>query len=297
MSAKVLLVILDGLRWDVARTSMGYLAHLLESEQCSLYRVQAELPTLSRSLYEVLLTGTPVHVNGIGANDVVRLSHQKSVFHLAMEAGLTTAAAAYSWFSELYNGVPFEAWCDRDQHRIDFPIQHGRFYWDDSYPDSHLFVDAEMLRQAYTPDFMLVHPMGIDDAGHRYGADTPEYRGKVLATDSLLSHYIPRWRAAGYTLLITADHGMNADGQHGGTLPDVREVPLFCVGQSFAPGTYLEGVSQLAIAPLICRLLGLPLAEAMQSIPIPGYDSQAPDSLSSQFDRLSTLAASNISIP
>lgn len=163
---------------------------------------------------------------------------------------------------------------DRDQHNPAFPIQYGRFYWEDSYPDSHLFADAEMLRQAHNPDFMLVHPMGIDYAGHCYGSDTKAYRGSVLASDSLLSHYVPCWRDAGYTLLITSDHGMNADGQHGGVLPDVRETPLFCMGSRFEPGVYLEGLSQLAIAPLICHLLNLPLAAAMQVLPVPGYSSQ-----------------------
>ncbi|MEO1209946.1 MAG: alkaline phosphatase family protein [Cyanobacteria bacterium J06638_20] len=298
MTMKVMLILLDGLRWDVAQTSMGYLAHLLEVQQASLYKVQAELPTLSRPLYEVLLTGTPVSVNGIGANDVVRLSRQRSVFHLATAAGLTTAAVAYSWFSELYNGVPFEPWRDRDQHQPDRPIQHGRFYWQDSYPDSHLFADAEMLRQAHHPDFMLVHPMGIDDAGHRYGADMPEYRGSALATDSLLSHYVPRWREAGYTLLVTADHGMNADGQHGGVLPDVREVPLFCIGDAFVPGTYREGLSQLAIAPLLCRLLALPLADAMQALSIPGYEPQGADTvvLPAQVDPSTPLTVAEVSI-
>ncbi|MEL6136775.1 MAG: alkaline phosphatase family protein [Cyanobacteria bacterium J06626_23] len=271
MGTRVLLLILDGLRCDVAQSLMGYLAHYLENNQASFYRVQAELPTLSRPLYEVLLTGTPVSVNGIGSNDVVRLSHQQSLFHLTQAAGLVTAAAAYSWFSELYNRVPFEPWRDRNQHSLDLPIQHGCFYWEDSYPDSHLLADAEMLRQAHAPDFMLVHPMGIDNAGHCYGADTPDYRGQVLATDSLLARYLPIWRDAGYTVLITADHGMNADGQHGGVLPNVRDVPLFCFGEAFVPGKYLEGISQLAIAPLICHLLGIPPADAMQRIFVLGY--------------------------
>lgn len=290
-SAKVILVILDGLRFDVAQTSMGYLAHLIEVRQASLYLVQAELPTLSRPLYEVLLTGTPASLNGIAANDVVRLSDQRSVFHLAREAGLTTATAAYSWFSELYNRSPFEPLRDRDQHDPDLPIQHGRFYWEDSYPDSHLFADAEMLRQVYAPDFMLVHPMGIDHAGHCYGSDTKEYRGRVLATDSLLSHYVPRWRAAGYILLITADHGMNVDGQHGGTLPDVRNVPLFLVGCDWTLGDRSHPLSQLAIAPLICHCLGLSPAEAMQTTTIPASvhslspSSHAVTSSISRFDR------------
>ncbi|MBP0026886.1 alkaline phosphatase family protein [Roseofilum sp. Guam] len=262
MSKQVIVVLLDGLRFDVAVSSMGYLGHLVETLQASLYQVRAELPSLSRPLYEVLLTGTPVSVNGIGANDVVRLSHQQSVFHLATEAGLTTAAAAYSWFSELYNHAPFVPQRDRDQHNTHNPIQHGRFYWEDSYPDSHLFADAEMLRQAYNPDFFLVHSMGIDHAGHGYGSDSKEYRGYALLADSLLSHYIPLWREAGYTLLITADHGMNPDGHHGGTLPDVREVPLFTIGTD-SKGEATEPISQLAIAPLICTLLDISPAPAM----------------------------------
>ncbi|MBF2037432.1 MAG: alkaline phosphatase family protein [Leptolyngbyaceae cyanobacterium T60_A2020_046] len=268
MGDRVILVLLDGLRFDVARDGMGYLGHWVETGQANLFSVKAELPTLSRPLYEVLLTGTPVSVNGIGANDMVRLSHQQSVFHLAIAAGLTTAAAAYAWFSELYNRAPFEPWRDRDQHDPTLPIQHGRFYWADDYPDSHLFADAEMLRQAHNPDFMLVHPMGIDHAGHRYGADTAQYRGSALVADSLLAHYVPRWRAAGYRLLITADHGMNADGQHGGTLPAVRDVPLFVMGPDSAIAETDTPLSQLAIAPLICQWLGISPAPAMRS-PLP----------------------------
>ena len=40
---RVILVILDGLRFDVAQTSMGYLSHLVEMGQASLYKVKAEL--------------------------------------------------------------------------------------------------------------------------------------------------------------------------------------------------------------------------------------------------------------
>jgi predicted AlkP superfamily pyrophosphatase or phosphodiesterase len=265
MAQRVILILLDGLRFDTAQTCLGYLGHLLENAQAGLYRIQAELPTLSRPLYEVLLTGTPVSTNGIGANDVVRLSHQSSVFHLASQAGLITAAAAYAWFSELYNRAPFDPLRDRDQHHPELPIQHGRFYWADGYPDSHLFADAEMLRRAYDPDFMLVHSMGIDHAGHVYGADTKEYRGSALAVDTLLSHCVPRWREAGYTLLVTADHGMNADGQHGGTLPEVREVPLFCIGDGFEPGVHPHRLSQLEVAPLLCALLGVAPAPGMRS--------------------------------
>lgn len=276
MTAKVILVILDGLRFDVAQQSMGFLGHLVETAQARLYPVQTELPTLSRPLYEVLLTGTPVSVNGITANEVARLSHQVSLFHLATQQGLTTAAAAYHWFSELYNRFPFDPCCDREQHDLSQPIQHGKFYFEDAYPDSHLFADAEVLRQDWNPNFLLVHPMGLDYAGHGFGSDSKQYRGRAIATDSLLAQYLPRWLQAGYQVLVTADHGMNADGQHGGIAADVRTVPLFCVGDRFEPAeskpvelqpVELQQISQLSIAPLICSLLAIPSSEKMTPQP------------------------------
>lgn len=64
------------------------------------------LPSLSRPLYECILTGaTPVE-SGITHNGVSRLSRQESIFHLARAGGKRTAAAAYHWVSELYNQSP-----------------------------------------------------------------------------------------------------------------------------------------------------------------------------------------------
>ncbi|GAB4365865.1 MAG: alkaline phosphatase family protein [Elainellaceae cyanobacterium] len=275
MSTKVIFVLLDGLRFDVAQSSMGYLGHLVETAQASFYKVQSELPSVSRPLYEVLMTGTPSSLNRITSNSIVRLSNQTHLFHLATQNGLTTAAVGFYFFSELYNRSPFNRFTDREQHDPNLPIQHGKFYWDDAYPDSHVFADAEVLRQNWHPDFMVVHPSGIDDIGHKFGGESKEYRNKTIAMDDLLCQVLPVWMDAGYHILVTADHGMNADANHGGTSPDVREVPLFCIGNAFTPGTHLEGLSQLAITPMLCQLLSLPPGPNMQSIPVPGFREQS----------------------
>ena len=167
---KTILVLLDGLNYRVAHDAMGYLQAECAAGRGRLYLLESELPSLSRPLYECILTGvTPVE-SGVVHNHVSRLSHQQSVFHYARAAGLTTAAAAYHWFSELYNRTPFDAARDRHTDAPELPIQHGHFYYDDGYPDSHLFDDAESLRLRHQPDFLLVHPMNIDDAGHRFGS-------------------------------------------------------------------------------------------------------------------------------
>jgi predicted AlkP superfamily pyrophosphatase or phosphodiesterase len=269
---KVIVVVLDGLRYDTAVSSLGYVNHLVEKSKAALYKVKSELPSLSRPLYEVLLTGTPSWINGINHNQVVRLSNHKSVFHLAREKGLTTAAAAYYWVSELYNRAPFQYIHDREQHNENKAIQHGKFYFEDTYPDSHLFIDAEYLRTTYDPHFLYIHSMNIDDMGHKYTSDSPQYRGQTLKADGILAMLLPRWMEAGYQILITSDHGMNEDGHHGGTSNAERDVPLFAIGSQFVPGDYTQDyLPQLAVAPLICRLLDLPATSEMSMIPVPGY--------------------------
>jgi arylsulfatase A-like enzyme len=70
----------------------------------------------------------------------------------------------------------------------------------------------------------------------------------------------------GYIILVTGDHGINADGLHGGTTPDVREVPLYLIKPAGAgEGDTHEVVSQLQIAPTICNLLDLEIPSMMKA--------------------------------
>ena len=114
MKHNVILVVLDGLSYQVAQHALGHLLAYCQAGRAALYKLDCALPALSRPLYECILTGVAPINSGIVHNDVVRLSNQRSVFHYARDAGLSTAAAAYHWVSELYNRAPFQA--ARDRH-------------------------------------------------------------------------------------------------------------------------------------------------------------------------------------
>ena len=275
---KLIFILIDGLRRDTAFAHMGFMEHLLESGMAARYTVQSELPSLSRPLYEVLMTGTKVIANGIVSNEVRMLSTQESVFKLARQSGLTTAAAAYCWFSELYNKVPFNPITDRFQNSEELPIQHGIFYFSDPtgyYPDSHLAADAEYLRQTYRPDFMVVHPMNADDAGHKFGGESAQYAKAAAAIDYVLSNIIPFWLQDGYSILLTADHGMHEHFLHGGNSPAERLVPMYVVSPQVVPGDYsAEPLPQLMVAPFACRLLGIEKGEKMIEPVIPGFKEE-----------------------
>ncbi|PNG12300.1 alkaline phosphatase family protein [Stutzerimonas stutzeri] len=254
---KAILVILDGLNYQVAEHALGHLQAYCMAGRGALYRLECELPSLSRPLYECILTGVPPIESGIVHNDVVRLSTERSIFHYARDAGLSTAAAAYHWVSELYNRAPFHAARDRHSETPELPIQHGHFYFEDHYPDSHLFADAESLRLRHDPDFLLIHPMNIDDAGHKHGLDSSQYRNAARRADILLAEYLQRWLEAGYQVLVTADHGMNNDRSHNGLLPEEREVPLFVLGSAFSLDVAARP-KQTELCGTLCELLGVP---------------------------------------
>ncbi|WP_095143993.1 alkaline phosphatase family protein [Pseudomonas sp. Irchel s3b6] len=256
MKHNVILVVLDGLNYEVARHAMGHLQAYIGAGRAALYKLECELPSLSRPLYECILTGVPPIESGIVHNNISRLSNQRSIYHYATEAGLTTAAAAYHWVSELYNRSPFVTARDRHTDDTALPIQHGHFYWNDHYPDSHLFADAEHLRLRHAPNFMLVHPMNIDDAGHKHGLDTPQYRNSARSADIILADYLQGWLDAGYQVLVTADHGMNNDRSHNGLLAEEREVPLFVLGDAFSLDAG-AAPRQTDICGTVCELLGV----------------------------------------
>ena len=216
---------------------------------------------MSRPLYECLLTGELPVDSGIVNNGIVRRSRGISLFDLASQQGKRTAAAAYHWVSELYVAAPFvparHRWLDNPESAI----QAGIFYWQDHYPDDHLFSDAEMLRLRHDPDFLLVHSMNIDDAGHRHGGDTPQYRNAARHADVALADYLPAWLEAGYQVMVTADHGMNADRSHSGLLEEERRVPLWTFGNAFANGA-ATNLKQRELCGTLATLLGLEHSKA-----------------------------------
>ncbi len=263
--SKVILVLSDALRYDAAVSGMGYLGHLVETKQASLYKIIGELPSMSRPMYETIHTGLPASVHGIVANWVVRCSNQPNIFQIARDASRVTAAAAYYWFSELYNRVPYDRIEDREVDDPSLPIQHGRFYTEDVYPDVELFATAAMLVRRFQPDYLLLHPMGMDYAGETFGADSAEYRNQAVKQDMWLAPLLVEWLGLGYTILVTGDHGINKDGAHGGPALDQREVPLYILcPDGVGYGNTNQVASHLQIAPTILKVLNLPIPETMK---------------------------------
>lgn len=83
---KVILVIIDGLSYRTKKY-MGFLEALKSENLTDSYKVQSGYPSLSRPLYEEILTGVSPVNSGIVNNEIKRLSKEESVFSLAVKNG------------------------------------------------------------------------------------------------------------------------------------------------------------------------------------------------------------------
>ncbi len=263
---KVILIIVDALRDDAAEKNLGFIEGLVEREQAARFHARCVLPSTSRPCYEAIMTGTYPHENGITCNDIVRRSTMRSLFDVVHDAGGTSAAIGWYFFSELYCEAPYDPALHCEREAPGTLVAHGRFYQDGNFPDSHAICQAEYLRSRYAPDFMVLHLNYPDTAGHNAGSDSRDYATSILTIDAWISRYYRTWLDDGYTLFITGDHGTNARGYHGGADLELRAVPLYIVGSRiFAHGRFDLVLEQPEIASLVCGELGLDPTSTMHN--------------------------------
>ena len=249
---KIMLILLDGLNADTARTSMSFLELLRIRGLASFKIIRTVLPSVSKAAYATIVSGLDPLDHGLLRNDDRSTFKFETIFSRAAGAGLSTAAAAHAWFAEICNGQDPDHPSSRFCYDPLSPINHGLFYASDSYPDRELFADAEVLRQLCDPDLMLAHTMGIDNAGHLAGRDSDTYRRAARNADALLSRYVPIWMDAGYQILIMSDHGMDASGDHYDNTPENALIPLWGIGEAWQ----ILPERPHEIAGMICDRLG-----------------------------------------
>jgi predicted AlkP superfamily pyrophosphatase or phosphodiesterase len=98
--------------------------------------------------------------------------------------------------------------------------------------------------------------MGADFTGHLFGACSKEYARKAAEMDGILSTLLPVWLEKGYSIVVTADHGMNELGFHGGMGDLERLVPLWIIREGKVCTHPMDLIPQLEVPPMVCELLG-----------------------------------------
>jgi hypothetical protein len=114
---------------------------------------------------------------------------------------------------------------------------------------------------------VALHYSGTDKVGHHWGIETETYHEKLLHVDGQVDEVVNAL-PAGWTAIVTADHGMTSTGSHGSSEAVTREVAAVLIGAGVRQGVALDG-HQRDLAALLPALLDLPFpAQLHGQIPL-----------------------------
>lgn len=272
LNSKLLLIILDGVPWRNWRRLFGNLEGWVQSADARVWKMRSVLPSTSACCYASIHTGTPPQVHGILSNEDRFRVKQPDLFSEITKAGGKTGAVTHSYWSEFFNRYPFDLVQDMEYDEPDSPITHGRFHTMTGYnatnqmtpSDADLFATLTMLTQRHEIDYGILHTCTLDSMGHRFGHDCSEMDHACFAMDGMLAAFLPKWRAAGYEVIVTADHGQTDRGHHGGREDDQQDFALYYFGKGRGPDETML-LDQLQLAPTILKLMGVPAPESMKA--------------------------------
>lgn len=275
MNKKLLLIILDGVPYRNWRRLFGNLEGWVASGEARVWRMRAVLPSTSASCYASIHTGVSPQVHGCTGNGNVFRLKEPDVFFEVRKAGGVTGAVAHSFWSQFFNRHPFDMVRDIEYDEPESAtINHGRFHTMTGYgninqmtpSDVDLFATLTSLAARFGLDYGMLHTCTLDSMGHRFYHDCEEMDHACYVMDEMLGPFIPRWRAMGYEVIVTADHGQDARGHHGGTGEDQQDFALYYFGEGQGPGKDVL-LDQLQLAPTILSRLGAPIPKTMKAKP------------------------------
>jgi predicted AlkP superfamily pyrophosphatase or phosphodiesterase len=274
LSAKLLLIVLDGLPWRNWQPFMGNLEGWVQSGAARKWRMRSVLPSTSACCYASIHTGVSPQIHGVLSNEIRHRATLPDVFSEVTKAGGKTGAVTHSYWSEFFNRYPFDLVRDLEYDEPSGPITHGRFHTMTGYghdnqmtpSDVDLFATLTMLTARFGIDYGILHTCTLDSMGHRYGHDCAEMDHALAVMDSMLAAWLPRWLEDGYEVIVTADHGQTARGHHGGNDPDMQDFALYYFGQANGPDPEIL-LDQLQMAPTILKRIGVALPDTMQAEP------------------------------
>lgn len=213
---KVLVVGLDGLRWDRVRHANA--PHLIAMAQDGLYApsqldVSSGAQTMSAPGWSTVATGVWADRHGVRENSFAGAGYDRYPDFLTRakqaDPNLSTFVAV-DWLPLVEQGT--------------FSAAIDRVVTADGEANSYLVEDRRIVAQAVDiltesgPDASFVYIGGVDRAGHTSGAISADYTLAIDEADRLLGDLLGAVRSRtgeNWLVLVTTDHGHTDAGGHG----------------------------------------------------------------------------------
>ena len=218
----VVLVSLDGFRWDYAKKYGA--THLLALGKKGVWAPQGMLPSfpsLTFPNHYAIATGLYPEHNGLVANSFFDETRQADGKLDRYNIGDSKLVTDGSW----YSGVPLWSLAESQGMRSacyfwpgseaeiagERPTDYLKF---DNQVDETARIDQVIawlkLPEPTRPHFITLYYADVDHAGHEFGPDTPETKAAVAKVDALVGKLHADLDATGLPidLIVVSDHGM-----------------------------------------------------------------------------------------
>jgi predicted AlkP superfamily pyrophosphatase or phosphodiesterase len=260
---RLLLLGVDGLRLDVLDLArLPHLATLLGGARTAMRMPE---PTISGPGWATLLTGASPEEHGVVDNRFLgsRLAGHPDLLSRAFFADpsrTTFAAAAWPPLVDPAGVGPVIRTRDEqrrvERHRV--IVRDGETYGYRTTDEEIAVFAAAALRSG--PDVSFVYFSSIDEAGHLFGACSPEYRAAAERVDSHLGRLLAAVAAraeAGerWLVALTTDHGHLDEGGHGGAEPEVTASFVARLGYGSEPAAWPERIEPTELTPRLLEAL------------------------------------------
>lgn len=263
----------------------------LEPSNSLMYKSIADPPTTTLQRLKAITTGSlPTFVDA-GSNFAGSRVEEDNWLDQAKRAGKRIAFVGDdTWLTIFPESIfspnlsfPFDSFNVEDLDTVDNGVRH------------HLLPLLDEDSPSSSWDILIAHPLGLDHAGHRFGASHAQTTRKLQEANTLIHDIVERL-ADTDLLIVMGDHGMDSKGDHGGDSPEEVESALWMYSKtplvpdtpfSTKPfgtaasslGDMLENVSgledmkeffelddqryrtisQISLVPTLCLLLGIPI--------------------------------------
>ncbi len=213
----VVLVSLDGFRWDYAKKYEA--RHLLALGKEGVWAPEGMIPSypsLTFPNHYAIITGLYPEHNGLVANSFLDTSE---FAHYGISDPAPTADGHW------YSGVPLWSLAEKQgmrtaclfwpgsEAKIDGEVPTDYLHFDDKVDESARIdqVIAWLKEpEEQRPHFITLYYSDVDHAGHSYGPDSAQTKAAVVRVDGLVGKLHAALRATGLPvdLVVVSDHGM-----------------------------------------------------------------------------------------
>ncbi|XP_076172790.1 phosphatidylinositol glycan anchor biosynthesis class G isoform X2 [Ptiloglossa arizonensis] len=260
MVTKLIIMVIDALRWDFITGSIGKVAmpvtsSLIANSSGCLFQAKVEQPTVTMPRIKAITTGTIPSFIDIAlnfGNESVTCDN------------VLLQAKRYGYKSIFYGD---ESWLKL------FPSIFDRYDGTESFIVTDFTeVDNNVTRHLHRElhsnndwSIMILHYLGIDHIGHVYGPFSPLITTKLKEMDNVIAKIhskVQEWKQNNDSSLfiICGDHGMRNSGGHGGSTMSETTVPFIAIGgECMQNHNQFTEIAQIDIASTLSTILGVPI--------------------------------------